>query len=97
MESHPQDSTSAPPKLRNVLHSLGRRIRLRGMLIAVATLAIVTGVALNWTALVAAGLAPLILVLLSCAAMCAIPLCMKHGQSGDAKGSKPPAEKPGDQ
>ena len=44
-------------------------------LIAVAAIALVTGLALNWSWLVAAGIAPLILGLLPCAVMCALGLC----------------------
>lgn len=94
MESHPQDRAPVPPSLGEMLRSLRRRIRLRGVLITAALLAIVAGVALNWTALVAAGLAPLILVAVPCTAMCAAHLCMKRGRHGDAGDSGPPAEKP---
>ncbi|MDA8254291.1 MAG: hypothetical protein M0Z99_01410 [Betaproteobacteria bacterium] len=97
MENHPQNSAPLPPNLGEMFRSLRRRIRLRWVLIAGALLAIIAGVALNWSALVVAGLAPLVLVLVPCAAMCAIHLCMKRGQSGDAGDSRPPAEKPGGQ
>lgn len=97
MENHQQDSAPVPPSLGEMLRSLRRRIRLRGVLIAGALLAIVAGVALNWTALVAAGLAPLVLVAVPCAAMCAAHLCMKRGRHGDAGDSRPPTEKPGGQ
>ena len=97
MENHPQDRVPVPPSLGEMLRSLWCHIRARGVLIAGALLAIVAGVALNWTALVAAGLAPLILVLAPCAAMCAAHLCMKRGRHGDAGDSGPPAEKPGSQ
>lgn len=45
-------------------------------LIALITLAVVAGAVLNWGWLVALGIAPLILALLPCAAMCALGLCM---------------------
>jgi len=64
----------------------------RGLiLLAVAVLG--AGAALNWGWLVAIGLAPILLALAPCAAMCALGLCMKGGgkscSSGDqsAKGS----------
>lgn len=97
MENHSQDRAPGPPSLGEMLRSLQRRLRLRGVLIVGALLAVVVGVAFNWTALVAAGLAPLILVAVPCAAMCAAHLCMKRGRHGDTESSGSPAEKPGNQ
>jgi hypothetical protein len=53
---------------------------LRGWraIIVLATVAIVVGVALNWSWLVAAGIAPLLLSVLPCVAMCALGLCMSR-------------------
>lgn len=47
----------------------------RGLL-AIAAVALVAGIALNWSWLVAAGIAPLLLSALPCVAMCALGLCM---------------------
>lgn len=44
-------------------------------LIAVAVLAAAGGIVMNWGWLVAAGIAPLILAVLPCVAMCALGLC----------------------
>ncbi len=41
-----------------------------------------TGLALGWPWLAAAGLAPLVLAFLPCAAMCALGLCMPKGGGG---------------
>lgn len=65
---------------RNIFHAarhyfdryLGRR---RGLFV-LATVALVAGLALNWSWLAAAGLAPLLLSVLPCLAMCALGLCM---------------------
>ena len=43
-----------------------------------AVLLLVAGLVLNWGWLVAAGVAPLLLAFLPCAAMCAPGLCMNH-------------------
>lgn len=60
---------------------LGRRGLLIGSLMAVAA-----GMALNWNWLAAVGVAPLILSLAPCAAMCALGLCMTRGsKSCDSK------------
>src|SRR5260370_32949770 len=58
----------------------------RGLL-AIATVAVVAGLWLNWGWLVAVGVAPLILAFLPCAAMCALGLCMMQmGRKGAAPG-----------
>ena len=49
--------------------------------IAFAAILLVGGAALNWGWLVAAGIAPLLLALAPCAAMCALGLCMR-GSNG---------------
>lgn len=68
----------------------------RGLiLLAVAVLG--AGAALNWGWLIAIGVAPILLALAPCAAMCALGLCMKGGakscSSGDqsAKNGSEPA------
>ena len=46
------------------------------VLVTLAAIAIVTGLALNWSWLVAAGLAPLLISTLPCLVMCAFGVCM---------------------
>ena len=63
--------------------SLGRDLLLaaryylfsRTGLLAIAGVAIVAGAALNWSWLVATGIAPLLITLAPCAVMCALGLC----------------------
>jgi hypothetical protein len=65
-------------------HYLGGR---RSLIIRGAS-ALVLGLALNWGWLVAAGIAPLLLMALPCAAMCALGLCMnKMGRSSEQEPS----------
>lgn len=45
---------------------------------AFATVAVVAGLALNWSWLVAAGIVPVLLTALPCLAMCALGLCMSR-------------------
>lgn len=52
----------------------------RGMLIVGGGLAL-GGVGFGWSWLVAAGIAPIILGVLPCVAMCALGLCMKGGKA----------------
>ena len=56
-------------------------------LVVLASVAIAAGLALNWSWLVAAGIAPFLLSALPCVAMCALGLCMgrKGGQSCSAE------------
>ncbi len=54
----------------------------RQVLIALAAAALVGGAALNRGWLVALGIAPLLLSLAPCIAMCALGLCMMRGSKG---------------
>lgn len=67
------------------------RVRPRTMLVA-AGLAIVTiGLAMNWSVLVAAGIAPLVISALPCVVMCVLGLCMSRmGRSSCATETAPP-------
>ncbi len=80
-----------------VRHILGGRRRI--ILLSVAVLAIAA--VLNWGWLGAIGVAPLLLAVAPCLAMCALGLCMKPGAkscSKDAPGAPTPdaAIEPGD-
>lgn len=66
----------------------GRRALLLGTFALVGA-----GLALGWPWLAAFGLAPFVLALLPCAAMCALGLCMKGG--GDGKSCHSQADAPG--
>jgi hypothetical protein len=65
----PADAQSAFAPLRVILRS-------RIGLVSVAGAVIFAGLAFNWNWLVAAGVAPLLISVLPCAAMCALGLCM---------------------
>src|SRR5260370_35235996 len=66
-------------------------------LIVVALAIIGAGLALGWNWVVAAGLAPLLLSLAPCAAMCALGVCMMAkgnascAKQGSAENAEPPA------
>ncbi len=72
-------------------------------LIVVALAIIGTGLALGWNWVVAAGLAPLLLSLAPCAAMCALGVCMMAkgnascAKQGSAENAEPPAVPPDSQ
>src|SRR3546814_21114354 len=75
----PRPAETAETSLaRELLHAaryyLGGR---RGMLI-LAGMALLAGLALNWSWLVAAGIAPILISVLPCVAMCALGLCMNR-------------------
>jgi len=53
----------------------------RGLLILAATTG-VAGIALNWSWLVAAGLAPILIAVLPCLVMCGLGLCMNKMKGG---------------
>jgi predicted membrane-bound mannosyltransferase len=56
------------------------------VLLTLAAIAIVAGLALNWSWLVAAGLAPILISTLPCLIMCAVGVCMvcRSGEKGSA-------------
>jgi hypothetical protein len=64
-------------------------------IIVLATVAVVAGLTFNWSWLVAAGVAPILLSLLPCAVMCALGLCMTRmgGRSCSADTPAPPASR----
>lgn len=68
--------------MQNLFSLLRGKLGGRNGLIAVAVLAVGGGLYLNWGWLAAAGLAPLILGILPCAAMCALGLCANKLQGG---------------
>jgi hypothetical protein len=83
--------------LKHGLYGLRTRLGTRGLVIlGVAVIAV--GLALNWSWLVAIGVAPLLLTALPCIAMCALGVCMmpKHGRSRANEGAADDArqEKP---
>ena len=64
----------------------------RGLIVLAIGIAVV-GMATNWGWLVAVGMAPILLAVLPCAAMCALGLCMnKAGGKSCSSGKKNPAE-----
>ncbi len=64
----------------------------RGLIVLAIGIA-AAGMAMNWGWLAAVGIAPILLVVLPCAAMCALGLCMnKAGGKSCASGNKTPAE-----
>lgn len=88
-------STAGPPAARSWP---GLRIGKRGMYWGLAAVLLAGGLALNWSWLVAVGIAPLLVAVAPCAAMCALGLCMRKGtgescskQAGPAQ-ETPPAE-----
>jgi hypothetical protein len=77
------NSTHLPTIIDNPSRpSLGQTARRyltgRGGLFALAATALAAGLALNWSWLVAAGIAPLLISVLPCVAMCALGLCMNR-------------------
>lgn len=65
----------------------------RGLiLLAIAVLG--AGMALNWGWLVAIGVAPVLLAVVPCAAMCALGLCMKGGSKSCSPGDQSAPKRP---
>ena len=86
------------PSLPSTVLALGRHYlggRRGLMLLSVAVLA--AAAFFNWGWLVAVGVAPLLLALAPCAAMCALGLCMSRmgGKSCSSSSNSKPVEKEG--
>jgi len=74
-----ESPTAAETSLgRDVLHAVRYYLGGRRGLIALAAVVVIAGLAFNWSWLVAAGIAPLLLTALPCVAMCALGLCMSR-------------------
>lgn len=70
---------------------VARAIRQPILLVASGALIIGAGLYLNWPAVVALGLAPLILTFAPCALMCALGLCAMSASKNKTDG-KPPTQ-----
>ena len=66
----------------------------RGLLL-LAAIALIAGAALNWSWLVAAGMAPLLIMALPCVAMCALGLCANRTM-GKSCSTEATPDNPGD-
>jgi hypothetical protein len=76
--------------LRDMLGRLRRYLGGRHSLWLAAGLAVAAGLALNWSWLVAVGVAPFIVSILPCAAMCALGLCAFKGADSASPPDRPP-------
>ena len=88
--NHENIQTTRPSPMAGPLFALRRFLRTR-FGIATAALAIGGGFYFGWGYVVAAGLAPLILGVAPCAAMCALGLCMSGGHKKSQDAANPAA------
>ena len=82
MEASQTPGTAAPSLARDLAHAAGYYLGGRRGLLVLAGAVVVAGAALNWNWLAAVGVAPLLLAVLPCAAMCALGLCMSRMGGG---------------
>jgi hypothetical protein len=86
--SSPETAGATKPSLaQDWLSALRYWLRGRNGVIAVIMLAVVIGAVLNWSWLVAVGIAPLLLAVLPCAVMCGLGLCMSKMVGGSCSAS----------
>jgi hypothetical protein len=75
----PESAKTANTSLtRDVLYAARYYLGNRWALLAIGILVLTLGAALNWSWLVAAGIAPVLLAVAPCAIMCALGLCCMH-------------------
>lgn len=67
------------PLTQDLIYAARYYLGGRRGLLALAALPIAAGLALNWSWLAAAGIAPILISVLPCLAMCAVGLCMNRG------------------
>jgi len=100
----PGAPTDVAAAIRHRLAAAWRRIGARRAAIALGLAAVAAGAALNWGWLTAIGVAPVLISLAPCAAMCAFGLCMPKmmggtscaaGQNGSNPADRTPGPPPG--
>jgi hypothetical protein len=78
MTTIPSDRTTERPLGRDVIYAAKYYLGGRRGLVLAGTAVVAAGLSFNWSWLVAAGVAPLLLSVLPCVAMCALGLCMSR-------------------
>lgn len=73
------------PLSRDILDYCRARIVGRRGLLILAAAGVFAGIALNWSWLVAAGIAPILIAVLPCLAMCGIGMCMNKLTGGSCE------------
>ena len=82
--------------VRDLPHAARYYLGNRRALLIIALVALIGGVAMNWSWLVAAGFAPILLSVLPCLVMCGLGLCMhkKAASSGTSQSQPDKTELP---
>jgi peptidoglycan/LPS O-acetylase OafA/YrhL len=75
---------------RDLLAAAWYYLRNWRTLLILAVLALIGGLALNWSWLAAAGIAPILLATLPCLVMCGLGLCMNKILGGSCVSNAPP-------
>lgn len=92
MTTVPSNGTTERPLGRDVLYAAKYYLGGRRGLVLAGTAVVAAGLAFNWSWLVAAGVAPLLLSVLPCVAMCAFGLCMSRMTGGSCSKQAAPQE-----
>jgi len=93
--SSPETAATRPSLAQDWLHALRYSLRGPRGLAALVLSALAIGAALNWSWLVAVGIAPLLLTVLPCAVMCGLGLCVSKMTGGSCSTSSRAADRPG--
>ena len=78
MNATPPAGTAAPSPGRDLVAAARYYLGGRRGLLLLAAVAVVGGLVSSWSWLVAAGIAPILLAVAPCIAMCALGLCMRR-------------------
>jgi hypothetical protein len=87
----PSTETSDQSLARDLLYAARYYLGSRRGILILATIAIVAGIAFNWSWLVASGILPILLTALPCLVMCGLGLCMNKlfGSSCETQSAQP--------
>ena len=96
MSAYDSDNPKERPLTQDVWSAARYYLGGRIGIIAMAAVALGAAGYFNWGWLVAAGLAPLILAMAPCAAMCAMGLCMRGGSKSPSDAQVPQSDSAGE-
>jgi len=94
MSSPERAGPTGPSLAQDWLYALRYWLRGPKGIAALVASALVVGAALNWSWLVAVGIAPLLLTVLPCAVMCGLGLCINKMTGGSCSTSSNAAKHP---
>lgn len=92
MNTSESQNSAEPSLMKDLIYAARYYLGGRRGLILFTVSVLGAGAALNWSWLVAVGVAPLLLAVAPCAAMCALGLCMNKGMGASCSTDSTPID-----